>query len=760
MDFTEGLNIEQKKAVLHGDGPLLVLAGAGSGKTRVLTHRIARLVEELGVAPWNILAITFTNKAAKEMKDRLSSLIGASVNDMWVSTFHAMCVRILRREITKLGYDSNFVIYDSADQQTVIKECIKQLNISDKQYTPKGCIERIGRAKDEFLTPDEFITANSGNYYDVMVGEVYKLYQKKLKDNNALDFDDLIMMTVQLLQQYPSVLEYYQNKFRYILVDEYQDTNKAQYLLVNLLARKYKNLCVVGDDDQSIYGWRGADVTNILDFEKDYADCTTIKLEQNYRSTPSILSAANSVIKNNKGRKVKELWTANDELDKPVLCSVDDAYEEARYVAGEIEKSIRDEEYTYSDCAILYRTNAQSRAFEDIFMREAIPYKIFGGLKFYDRKEIKDCVSYLRTILNPYDNVSLSRIINVPKRGIGATSIERVAELATQNECSLYEIISHVEEYPELARAATKFKSFAGMIKGLRVLAGTMTVSALFQEVLDVTGIIREYEAEKTEEANARIDNIKELKTVAIEFERQAEDEDGDCSLEAFLAQISLVSDIDSMEADSGAVTLMTMHSAKGLEFPVVFLVGMEDGIFPSYRSLDDAEKLEEERRLAYVGITRAMKKLFITNAFARTMYGKTERYNKSRFLDEIPETILNVINMSSNRNYFASEPVTRGFSGVGISPKKPVVSGFGKVDTSKNAGAFGVGGISKGFGASQPKKLVEVNVGDKVSHPKFGVGIVSKLSGEPPKQMVEINFEQYGMRRLMLAFANLTKAE
>lgn len=737
MNLLNGLNSEQKKAVLHVDGPLLILAGAGSGKTRVLTNRIAYLIKEIGVHPASILAITFTNKAAKEMRERIDRLVDNVSDSIWVSTFHSMCVRILRRDIEKIDYDRSFVIFDYTDQQTVVKDCLKELNINEKNFPPRSMLEMIGRAKDELIEPATYEKMYAADYRMSKVAKIYELYQKKLKQNNALDFDDIIMLTIKLFSTHPEVLEYYQRKFKYILVDEYQDTNTAQYSLISMLSQKSRNLCVVGDDDQSIYGWRGANIRNILDFEKEFKDCKTIKLEQNYRSTQTILDAANCVIKNNCGRKNKKLWTENKGGDRIRHCECANEHEEAYFIANEIKRLSAEKNMQYKDFAILYRINAMSRVVEEMLMKEGIAYKIFGGLKFYDRKEIKDLLAYLRLIQNPADNISLKRCINEPKRGIGNTTIETAERLANSRGVSIFSIISAASEVPELGRAASKLEGFVAMISRLRILKETMKVSELMQEVIEQSGIQKSYEEEDTLEAQSRIENIKELVSVALEFEAKGEGE----TLEDFLANVSLVADIDNMDENSDYVVLMTLHSAKGLEFPVVFMVGMEEGIFPGYRSMSDENELEEERRLCYVGITRAKEKLYLTNTFTRTLFGNTTYNRISRFLKEIPPELL-----EGNEK---REPVATKLSGI-----KTVNSGStGSINAPSSFRTATFTEVSK------PKVTdTNYNVGDQVEHKKFGVGIITKIEKENDDFKLEIHFKGAGMKRLMAAFANLSK--
>ncbi|MCX7923691.1 MAG: DNA helicase PcrA [Clostridia bacterium] len=738
MDLLKGLNKEQKEAVLHVDGPLLILAGAGSGKTRVLTHRIAHLIKEEGVHPTSIMAITFTNKAAKEMKERIEKLVGDVSENIWVSTFHSSCVRILRRDIDKLGYDRSFVIFDTGDQQTVVKDCLKELNLNDKNFPPRSVLEMIGRAKDELTEPRTFTNMYASDFRMSKVAQIYELYQKKLRQNNALDFDDIIMLTIKLFLENPPVLSYYQHRFKYILVDEYQDTNTAQYSLISLLAQEHKNLCVVGDDDQSIYGWRGANIRNILDFEKEFKNAKVIKLEQNYRSTQTILDAANQVIRNNAGRKNKSLWTDNGEGDRIKRQECDNEHAEAMYVAGEIRKLTRQEDRQYKDCAILYRTNAQSRVLEEMFMREGLPYKIVGGLKFYDRKEIKDLIAYLRLIQNPSDNISLKRIINVPKRGIGSATVDKAEEEANRRGSSIFSVVSMASEVPELGRAAARLENFVTLISKFRVFKETMKVSELMEEVIEQSGITKELEAEDTEEARGRIENVKELISVAMEFEEQSEEK----GLEAFLAHVSLVSDIDNFEEETDSVIMMTLHSAKGLEFPVVFMVGMEEGVFPGYRSMTDDNEVEEERRLCYVGITRAREKLYMTNAHCRTLFGNTS-YNKvSRFIKEIPEELIEApVKKEAKSSTGMAKPT--------VQTKGAAVNSFGASPTPK---FMTLGEIKKA--ASN----VVYGVGDKVEHKKFGIGVITSVEKENDDFKLEIHFQNSGMKRLMAAFANLNK--
>jgi DNA helicase-2/ATP-dependent DNA helicase PcrA len=738
MNLLDGLNPEQKQAVLHTEGPLLVLAGAGSGKTRVLTHRIAYLVEEKGIRPWNILAITFTNKAAREMKERMEKLIGPEALNIWVGTFHATCVRILRRDIERLGYDKSFVIYDTDDQQSLIKSCLDQLGINEKNFPPRSVLHEIGRAKDELLGPVEFKRLYASDYRMGKIALIYELYQQKLKANNALDFDDIILLTIRLLSNFPEVLDYYADKFRYILVDEYQDTNTAQYMLISMLASKHGNICVVGDDDQMIYGWRGANLRNILDFEKDFPNCRIIKLEQNYRSTKNILSAANEVIKNNTGRKDKELWTQNEQGCPIKRYEASDEHDEAYFVAG-MMRNLKNAGRSYNEMAVLYRLNAQSRVFEEVLMKQGIPYKIYGGLKFYARKEIKDVIAWLRVVQNGNDDVSLSRMIQAPKRGIGKTTLDRIEQYAAQENVSMYKIISMAADYPDLSRSARNLSEFFNLVENMKVMAAESELVELIENIIDRSGLIRELEMERTEEARNRIENIKEFISVAREFENTAE---GRPTLEDFLAHISLVADIDDTEEVGDRVILMTLHSAKGLEFPVVFLPGLEEGIFPSYRSITEEAELEEERRLCYVGITRAREELYISNARCRMIFGSTSYNRESRFIGEIPPHLMcpAVSDMAQKRR--GVEPVRES----GFMPLGKVV------DLSDLKARI------KAFNQAAEDSQESVQVGDRVLHKKFGEGTVKSRVPEGGDYRLDILFDQYGMKRLMESFARLKK--
>lgn len=816
------LNPPQKQAVFHINGPLLILAGAGSGKTSVLVNRIAYMIkygnayhsdnvpvhvteEDLGlmrealdnaengmggntdgsavsgnaagafavngsvsdntsgsvndnavaagntagtaagtttagnsrfpgmieellrdkpVHPASILAITFTNKAAREMRQRLESILGGEVEDIWVGTFHAACVKILRRHIDKIGYGRNFVIFDTSDQQALVKECIKELNFNEKNFPPREVLSKIGRAKDELKEPQGYIQDAGADFRLGKIARIYELYQDKLKKNNALDFDDIIMLTIRLFLDNPDVMEYYRLKFKYILVDEYQDTNRAQYTLISLIAGHYRNLCVVGDDDQSIYAWRGADIRNILDFESEFEDAKVIKLEQNYRSTKTILEAANNVIKNNAGRKGKHLWTNNCGGDGIRYFEAGNEREEANIIVDEIERLIKCEARKYKDFALLYRINAQSRALEEAFMKAGIPYRIFGGLRFYERKEIKDVIAYLRLIQNHSDDVALKRIINVPKRGIGNATVEAAEKIAIENNCGIFSILVTSSDAPELKRASARIKDFTAMISDFRELSKNITVHELIEVVINRSGILAELEEENTDEARARVENIRELISGAIELEALSEDK----SLTAYLANVSLVSDIDSMEEEKDYVALMTLHSAKGLEFPIVFIPGFEDGIFPGLRSIEREEELEEERRLCYVGITRAKERLYLTSTYCRTLFGSTTYNMRSRFFKEIPGELI---------------------SEEGRPNRSAGVSGGSRFELFNRPAA------SKPPSGSS---FTDFKMGDRVVHKKFGVGIITAVITDRGDHILEIQFKKAGMKRLMAAFANLVK--
>ena len=634
--LVEGLNPEQQKAVITTEGPLLIMAGAGSGKTRVLTHRVAYLIKEKNVNPYNILAITFTNKAAREMKERVGKILGSDADSVWVSTFHSMCVRILRRDAERMGLSRSFTILDSSDQLTVVKKIMKDRDIDPKRYQPRAMLSAISNAKNELINATEY-TKEAAGYIEKLVADVYMDYEKKLRKNQALDFDDLIMMTIELFQQVPEVLEFYQRKFQYIHVDEYQDTNKAQYTLVKLMAARFQNICVVGDSDQSIYGWRGADISNILDFEKDYPKSTTIVLEQNYRSTKRILAAANGVIEKNSNRRPKELWTGNSEGNKITYHRALTEREEATYVVGKIQDRLS--EYKYKDMAILYRTNAQSRVLEETLMKSSIPYTMVGGQKFYDRKEIKDVLSYLRLVANNADDISLARVVNVPKRGVGPGSLDKLAAASLAYDTTMFEMMGRIELVGLSTKISKELLSFYDMIIGFSQQQDYLSVTELIEQILEKSGYRDMLKAEKTIEAETRVENIDEFLSVAQQFEKDNDDK----SLIAFLTDLALVADVDSLQDPAenpadGAITLMTLHAVKGLEFPVVYLVGMEEGIFPHSRALDDEDEMEEERRIAYVGITRAEKELYMTAAYSRTLYGRSTSNAESRFINEIPE--------------------------------------------------------------------------------------------------------------------------
>lgn len=744
MDILAGLNREQRAAAEHLDGPLLIMAGAGSGKTRVLTYRIANLLAN-GVAPYNILAITFTNKAAIEMKERAEKLIGAAAKAVWLSTFHSFCARFLRREIEAGGtYKSNFVIYDTADSQTVIKNCLKELNLDIKRYAPSAMAGTISRAKNKLQTPQDFAD-EATNDYEKHAAELYALYAKKLRENNALDFDDLLLVTVDILKNNADVREKYQERFRYVLVDEYQDTNGAQYRITQLLAAKYKNICVVGDADQSIYGWRGADIRNIMSFERDYPNAKTIKLEQNYRSTKNILEAANAVIEHNKNRRKKNLWTAGADGEKITLYNAETERDEARFVASCVMKHARDG-VPYGDMAVLYRTNAQSRVFEEMFMQNGIPYTIVGGLKFYDRKEIKDIMAYLRLIYNPFDDVSFRRIINVPKRALGAATLERIDGYAASAGMSLFDVIAdgdELEKVPNIGkRAAAKLEEFAAMIFEFMGMAQTETVAALIEKILGKSGYVAELEKEESVENETRLENLREFVGVAKEFQNADEP-----TLENFLAQAALVADIDDASFADTSVTLMTLHSAKGLEFPIVFMVGMEEGIFPHARTLLEPQEIEEERRACYVGITRAERELFLSNARERTIYGQTHYYPPSRFLGEIPADCLEA--QSNARNDFAERE--RNFSRGAHFAGEPM---------SALAAAKEVQSQTDGAKAApiKPNMAVVWRAGDKARHGKFGIGTVVAVKGEGEETEIKIAFPAQGIKAFTQKYAPIEK--
>ena len=736
------LNPPQLEAVCHVDGPLLILAGAGSGKTRVLTHRIAYLIDEVGVNPWNILAITFTNKAANEMRERVDKIVGFGSESIWVSTFHSTCVRILRRHIDRLGYDNNFTIYDTDDQKTLMKEVCRRLNIDTKVYKEKALLAQISHAKDELITPDEMEMNAAGDYNKKKVAGVYREYQSALRKNNALDFDDLIVKTVELFQNCDDVLYNYQERFKYIMVDEYQDTNTAQFKLISLLAARYENLCVVGDDDQSIYKFRGANIGNILGFERVFPEAKVIRLEQNYRSTKNILNAANEVIANNTERKPKRLWTENEEGEKIHFRQFMNGFEEAEYVVGEIQNTHREGLCSYKDCAILYRTNAQSRLFEEKCLLANIPYKIVGGVNFYARKEIKDLLSYLKTIDNAKDDLAVRRIINVPKRGIGATTLGRVQDYADQMGVSFYDALRVAEEIPAIGRSLGKIDGFVTFIQSLKSKADSYTVEELLDEVIRLTGYVAELEAEDTDESRARIENIDELISKTVSYQEAMEEKGEKATLSGFLEEIALVADIDSVDPSQDYVLLMTLHSAKGLEFPRVYLAGMEDGIFPSYMTIvsDDRSDIEEERRLCYVGITRAMKELTLTSAQMRMIRGENQ-YNKiSRFVREIPRELVELGHTIETKKPKLEEII-------------PAKSSFAQMKMAFQAKPF----QQKNFTVKKAEAL-DYGVGDTVRHVKFGVGIVKDITEGGRDYEVTVDFDRAGVKKMFAGFAKLKK--
>lgn len=756
MSIYDTLNEQQREAVYHTEGPVLILAGAGSGKTRVLTHRTAYLIEECGVNPYNIMAITFTNKAAGEMRERIDQLVGYGSESIWVSTFHSTCVRILRRHIDRIGFDTNFTIYDSDDQKTLMKDICKRLNVDTKIYKEKSLLAAISHAKDELISPEEYATraAASGDYAKKKQAEIYREYQEALRKNNALDFDDLIVKTVELFRVDAQVLDYYQERFRYIMVDEYQDTNTAQFELVSTLARKYKNLCVVGDDDQSIYKFRGANIYNILNFEKHFPEAVTIKLEQNYRSTQNILDAANSVIANNVGRKRKTLWTDNAQGKKIGFRQFETGYEEAEYIAKDIAGCVQSGAYHYGDCAVLYRTNAQSRLFEEKFIVSNIPYKIVGGVNFYARKEVKDLLAYLKTIDNARDDLAVRRIINVPKRGIGATTLNRVADYAAEQNLSFYNALKMADDIPTLGKSAAKIHPFVNFIQVMRSKLELISVSELLQEIIDETGYVKELEAEGTEEAQARIENIDELISKVVTYEEGEEHP----TLSGFLEEVALVADIDSLEEGSDYVVLMTLHSAKGLEFPKVYLAGMEDGLFPSYMSIaydSSSEDLEEERRLAYVGITRAKEELTITCARQRMIRGETQ-YNKvSRFVREIPSELLDGELRRPMRPAGSSADGESAFPS--FLQNKSAVAKTRKPTLRQQPSGQSMQAkvmVTKGI----VKADLDYSVGDTVSHVKFGRGVVKNIADGARDYEVTVEFEGYGVKKMFASFAKLKK--
>lgn len=767
MSIYDKLNEPQREAVYHTDGPLLILAGAGSGKTRVLTHRIAYLIGERGVNAWNILAITFTNKAAEEMRQRVDNLVGFGAESVWVSTFHSACVRILRRFIDRLGYENHFTIYDTDDQKTLIKEVCRKVDVDTKVFKERSLLSAISSAKNEMILPDEFELNAGGDFAKMKIAKVYREYEAQMKANNALDFDDLLVKTVQLLQTQPDVLESYQERFRYIMVDEYQDTNTVQFQLVSLLAGKYKNLCVVGDDDQSIYKFRGANIRNILDFEHEFPDAKVIKLEQNYRSTGNILNAANSVIANNRGRKEKSLWTENGEGELIRLRQFDTAFDEADFIGEDIKSAVR-QGGSYNDSAVLYRTNAQSRLLEEKFIAMNIPYKIVGGVNFYARREIKDLLAYLKTIDNGRDDVAVRRIINVPKRGIGLTTINRIQESATERGIGFYEALLAPGLIAGGGRSATKLDSFAALIEYFKTLAEEMSITDLLQEVIEKTGYIESLENEDKEEAKTRKENIDELISKAATYEESCQDKDEKATLSGFLEEVALVADIDSLDEDQEYVVLMTLHSAKGLEFPRVYLAGMEDGLFPGYMSINagDREELEEERRLCYVGITRAEQELTLTSARRRMVHGETQYNPMSRFVKEIPRELLDTGNkkftqeteMPAQQNTYARAREAFRAQAFG--------EAFGRMAPAKNqgtsktvTGSQALASLQKGSqlaaGGNGP---LGYEVGDRVRHVKFGEGTVTDIKEGGRDHEVTIEFDSVGTRKMFAKFAKLVK--
>ena len=765
-ELINGLNDKQKEAVLATDGPCLVIAGAGSGKTKVLTHKIAYDIES-GIKPWNILAITFTNKAANEMKERIEKLIGDAAKDLWMGTFHSICVRILRRYIDRIGYKTDFVIFDTSDQKTLIKECLKTLKVDDKIFTDRGVLSEISNGKNEMLEPKAYGVKYAGDFRKKTIAEIYELYQRRLRENNAIDFDDIINFTIKILSENPDVLDYYTEKFKYILVDEYQDTNKAQFTLVSLLASKYGNVTAVGDNDQGIYSFRGADISNILNFERDFPGTRIIKLEQNYRCTGNILKAANAVIKHNENKYDKKLWTENEEGHLPCIYCGEDEYDEGRYIVEQINHLKTEEYYKNSDFTILYRMNAQSRAIEDILMREGIPYKVIGGLKFYERKEIKDIIAYLRLIHNSADNLSLKRIINEPKRGIGKTSIEQIQEISDKTGNSMYEIIRNAQEYG-LTRVFSNSRDFIEQIEYLKSKKDELKISDLIKETLNKTGYTKALENENSVEAETRIENLEEFLTVAIEFE----EESADNTLAEFLENITLSSDIDGMEDQDNSITLMTLHSAKGLEFPVVFLVGMEEGIFPGYKSIGEPQALEEERRLFYVGITRAKQYLYLTCAKHRTIFGSTSYNQVSRFVKEIPEELLEgyaeVVERKSVDKEEFKDYGYRWSYGKGQTVKTFKMSEEDKSAVAKTIGEQGTKSeyqyrtaesflnSIKQHNQTNDVDLSKYQVGQRVYHKKFGEGTITKLEQEGNDVKVDLEFDKAGHKRLMAKFAGL----
>lgn len=773
QDAVSRLNPPQRQAVETTEGPLLIMAGAGSGKTRVLTHRIAWLIANRKAPPWAILAITFTNKAAREMQERVSKLVGPEGRDIWVSTFHSMCVRILRKDIERIGFTSNFSILDSTDQLSVIRNCMKELNIDTKKFEPKAVQAIISASKNELITPAQY-EQKVGDYFEGLVAKVYKMYQRRLRSNNSLDFDDLIMKTIELFKEVPEVLDFYQKKFKYIHVDEYQDTNRAQYMLCRMLADSHHRICVVGDSDQSIYRWRGADITNILNFEEDYPEAKTILLEQNYRSTANILNAANGVIALNSGRKPKKLWTDSEEGAKIKVYRADSEHDEGYFVTGEISKNVKQGQ-AYQNHAILYRTNAQSRVIEEILIKSDIPYQIVGGIKFYDRKEIKDLLAYLRLLSNPDDDISLTRIINVPKRGLGDTTVGKLAAAAAERGVSIFRVLQTVDDLGFAGRTRNMLVEFYDMIEALHRMVEFLSVTELTEKILEMSQYRLELQNENTLESRSRLENIDEFLSVTMEFEKNNEDK----SLVSFLTDLALIADIDSVNDDeedrSDAVVLMTMHSAKGLEFPTVFIVGMEEGVFPHSRAFQDNDELEEERRLAYVGITRAEKQLFLSCARMRTLFGRTTANQPSRFIEEIPEELKEDTAKTQDRFQRGGSEVGgayggRGFSGgsrgnfggrSGAAGAAPIGSGStASAATSKSSVTVTSGGAQRATG-SGAAAAGEYKAGDKVSHGKWGIGTVVAVKGTGNDTELQIAFPApVGVKRLLAGFAPITRVE
>ena len=789
MSIYDTLNKEQREAVFHTDGPVLILAGAGSGKTRVLTHRIAYLIEKCQVNPWNIMAITFTNKAAGEMRERVDDLVGYGSESIWVATFHSTCVRILRRYADRIGFDNNFTIYDTDDQKTIMKEVCKKLQIDTKMLKERTIMGAISSAKDELISPVEYDLNSIGDFTKQKISKAYMEYQAVLRKNNAMDFDDLIVKTIELFKNCPDVLKQYQEKFQYIMVDEYQDTNTAQFELIRLLAGAYRNLCVVGDDDQSIYKFRGANIRNILDFEKVYQDAFIVKLEQNYRSTSNVLEAANSVIRNNVGRKEKALWTDKEGGSRLHFRQFDYAYEEAEYIALDVAKKKREVICDYKDCAVLFRTNAQARILEEQFVKAGIPYDVVGGVNFYSRKEIKDLLAYLKTIDNGKDDVAVKRIINVPKRGIGATTIVRVQEYADSRNISFYDALREADQIMTIGKSASKLKPFVDMIQVFRSKLEFYGLEELIKDIIETTGYVAQLEADNDEEAKARIENIDELISKIVSYEEEHEE----ASLSEFLEEVALVADIDGVNEDSNKVLLMTLHSSKGLEFPHVYLAGMEDGIFPSYMTItsDDPAEVEEERRLAYVGITRAKEDLTLSCAKQRMIRGETQYNPVSRFVREIPGELLdNRLPVSKKREFEEYEETSyervafkqKPYAGLGrvhheqketatserntynsiVKPKavvkKPTTNAAVKPFIAKQDKFSDMAGISKG--APSMSGTLSYGEGDRVRHIKFGEGTVKAIVEEPRDYQVTVEFDDYGTKKMLAAFAKLQKIE